>query len=107
MNQVVYYFPNSDMRRGHAGLSEYATKAGKDVTKLQPGQFLLFVNRKKTQLKLYAAGNCVTHYKPETGRVDLRIVSEIPRAFSGGKFDYSKALRAVLERDFSKRGIRL
>lgn len=107
MNQVLFYFPNSDMRRGHAGLAEYARKEGKNVAKLEPGQFMLFVNRKKDQLKLYSAGNCVTHFKSESGRIDMRIISEIPRNFSGGRFDYKNALRNVLERDLSKRGIRL
>lgn len=107
MNRVLHYFPNSDMRRGHLGLSIVAAKNGKDVTKLSPGEFLLFVNRAQTQLKLYAHGNVVAHYKQPKGRIDLRAITEIPQAFSGGTFDFNRALQKVLEKDLSKRGIRL
>jgi hypothetical protein len=106
MSRVTYYFPNTDLRSGHLGLQKIAAKEGKAVSTLRPGEFLLFVNRAKTAFKLFSSKNLIAHYRSEH-RIDLRAVEYIPSAFDGGEFNFSAALKKVLEKDLKKRGIRV
>lgn len=106
-NEIVHYFPRSDLRSGHVGLTKMAAKAGYKPSELNPGEFLVFVNSRKTALKIFAANHIVAHYKSPTNYIDIRVLQYIPQAFSGGRFNYSVALQKVLEKDFTKKGIRL
>lgn len=103
-NRVVHYFPNTDIRCGHDGLKQIAIKAG--FREVKPGEYLLFVNRKKTHLKVMAANNIVAHYRSPCGRVDLRAIQYIPEAFNGEGFDFNRSLRSLLVKDLAKRGIK-
>lgn len=105
MNKIVYYFPNSDLRCSHDGLTIVAKREGKDPKTLNPGEFMVFVNTRKNMLKIFAARNVIAHYR-QNGAIDLRILQHLPEVFNGGGFNYSAALRKVLERDFAKRGLR-
>lgn len=106
MNKIIYYFPNADLRCAHDGLTLQAKKQGKDPKALNPGEFIVFVNTRKNMIKIFAARNVLAHYKQQ-GVIDLRILKHLPEVFNGSGFNYSTALRKVLENDFSKRGLRL
>lgn len=105
-NEIIRYLPRTDLRSGHDGLAKIALKAGINPKTLEPGQFIVFLNRAKTAMKIYAANNLVVHYKSPTNWIDIRTFQFIPQAFSGGKFNYSVALRRVIEIDFKKRGLK-
>lgn len=97
-SKVLQCFLNADLRCGHEGLSALAKQSGIDITKLQPGQYVLFINSSKDKLKLYASNNVVAYLKLSTGqRLNMATIQLIPKAFQGtGRIDYDKALKEVL-----------
>lgn len=96
--RLLQVWLNQDMRNGHEGLAEVAKQGGLDVSKLKPGQYLVFINAKMDRIKMYGANNVVAYQVLEGGRkVDLRVVREIPKVFqSTGKLDYDLALERVV-----------
>lgn len=98
IGRVLQCFLNADLRCGHEGLATLAKQNGIDITQLQPGQYVLFINSHKDKLKLYASNNVVAYLKLSTGqRLNMATIQLIPKAFRGtGTIDYDKALREVL-----------
>lgn len=104
--RVLQIFLNHDLRNGHDGLSGIAKEAGIDTRKLVPGQYVAFINAKKDKLKLYAANGVVAYLKLEAGRkIDERVIRELPRVFQGGRIDYDKALKEVVETALARKRI--
>ena len=103
--RVLQVFLNADLRNGHEGLAELAKERGIDVTKLLPGQYVVFVNAGKDKLKLYAAANVLAYLKLTGGqKFDLRVIAHIPKAFNGsGKLDYDKSLKDAVEEALRRR----
>jgi len=104
-NHIVSYFPDTDLRSGHFGLGVLAKLAGKAASTLGQGEFIVFVNRRQSAMKLLAAHNVLVHVKAptEAGRLDLRTIKFIPKYFNGTSFNYKKALAEVLEKDFRRK----
>lgn len=100
-NRVLEIFSNVDLRKGHHGLQEIAKKSGHDVDKLQIGQYIVFINRAKTALKVFAPGNIVAYQKmPNNTQVDLRTLKHIPTFFNSGVFNYRGAQWEVMKKQF-------
>lgn len=98
-NRIIRYFPESDLRCGHLGLSVVARKHKIDTSELSPGEFLVFSNKTKNKMKIYAPGNVIAYLKsPDNRRLDLRVITLIPRFFNGTDFNYSGALKELFER---------
>lgn len=95
--RIIRFFPNTDLRSGHRGLSAAALKHDIDVHNLKSGEFLAFSNRKQTDMKIYAPCNVLLHVKSPHGRLDLRVVGLIPKFFNGRRFDYLSALKDVIK----------
>ena len=100
-NRVVRYFPDTHLGNGHSGLAEIARKHDINVSRLDFGEFVIFVNKKQTALKLFAPGNIVAYLKmPGSTRLNPKVISMIPRFFNGTEIDYNKALREVIKKEF-------
>lgn len=104
MARALQVFLNADMRNGHNGLAALAKKYDMNVSKLTPGEYIIFINGAKDKIKLYAASNVVAYLKLPTGRVlDLNAIRFIPQAFqASGKIDYDSALRTAVEEQLKK-----
>lgn len=103
MARALQVFMNADLRCSHDGLSALAKAQNIDVSKLEPGEYVLFINSGKNLLKLYAANNVIAFLKLKTGKIDLKTIRLIPQAFNAsGKIDYDKTLREVIERELSR-----
>lgn len=95
---VIKFFPESDLRSGHAGLSAKARENGISTEKMKPGEFLIFVNRARSQLKMYAAGQTIAHVKaPKNNMIDYRVVKYVPRFFNGTQINFKEAQKAALK----------
>ena len=57
--RVLQVFLHADMRNGHEGLAIMAKEQGIDVSKLEPGQYVVFVNGANDKLKLSDVGHPV------------------------------------------------
>lgn len=101
---ILRFFPETHLGNSHAGLSKLAEEHKIQVTKLKPGEYVVFVNRAQTALKMYAPGNVVAHLKMPSGagRIDPRVIRLMPRFFSGGVIDYDSALETILKREFGR-----
>ena len=98
-NYLLSYFPETDLRYGHDGLAAVAKKAGKPVSKLKIGQFLLFVNRKQSAVKIITADNIMIHLKSkDNAPLNFRAINMLPKYFNGTRFNYAGALRESLEK---------
>jgi hypothetical protein len=96
--RVIRFFPEADLRCMHDGLRRLALEHKIDVLNLKPGEFIVFANRSKTMLKIFAPGNTIAVTKsPDGRRLDLNVIRLIPRFFNGSEFQYDKALQKLLE----------
>ena len=103
-NHILSYFPDIDLRQGHLGLSKVAAMAKRPLNNLNQGDFLLFVNRSQTALKVLTTGGVLVHVKSEHGRLNFEAVNMLPQYFSGSAFNYKGALKKTLEKRLAKRG---
>lgn len=103
---ILRCFVNVNLVAGHRGLAELAKKYEINVSKLEPGQYVVFINSARDRVKVYAAGNVVAYQKLERGqRLDLRTISLIPRVFAAkGGMDYNAALKEAVEIALRTRG---
>ena len=103
-SRALQVFLNADFRCAHEGLALIAKSHKIDVSKLEIGEYLIFVNTAKDRLKLYAANNVVAYLKLKTGKIDLRTIQLIPQAFNGsGRIDYDAALKEVIDRELARK----
>jgi hypothetical protein len=95
-DRVLQVFLNSDMRCNEPGLTIIAKKNGIDATKLQIGQYLIFINRSQTMLKVFAFGRVIASYRSPHGRLEPLMLVEIPKAFKGVGMNFDAPLKAAL-----------
>ncbi len=99
--KILRFFPETDMRNSHPGLTKLAKEHGVKVDNLGSGEFVLFVNSKLTHAKLFAPGNVIAHLRmPGNSRIDPRTISLIPKFFNGSQINYDKAIKEVLYKQF-------
>lgn len=97
----LHVFVGVDMRMGHLGLKKYASLHGVDLNNLPGLSAAIFISKDKMRIKSYSYNGVVSYLVQYDNKrpLDLDMINELPRAFSAnGSFDYSKALRASLEK---------
>lgn len=103
--KIVRFFPNTDMRNGHAGLEAMAKEHRVSTSNLARGEFLIFLNSAKTVLKLFTAGNIIVHLRmPQGEKIDLGVISLIPTYFNGNQIRYKEALREKMLKELTVQG---
>jgi hypothetical protein len=81
MGIVRVYF-NQDLRYGIPGLTEILGSAATDA---RPSDMFMFMNRKRTSLKIIWAGQyLLTMTKRTGGIITLGEIKQIPQVFRGG-----------------------
>lgn len=99
--RIIRYFPDVHLGNSHRGLSEHALRSGVRISNLVIGEYVIFVNKRQTALKMYAFGNVIAYLKmPDGARLDPRIIALIPRFFSGKGIDYDGAIGEVIRKEF-------
>ncbi len=103
--RVLQVFLNTDMRGGHNALILLGKSHGLDLPALQDSQAVIFINRKRTLMKIYVSGNTFSYTKRDV--IDLDVIRHIPKAFGANKsFSYDAALEESLrEKLFKKKRI--
>ena len=100
-NRLIRIVFNADLRNSHDGLAAVAKKLRVNVSELEVGEFVVFVNSKQSALKLYAAGNTLAHFKmPKNRRMDMRVIAMIPRFFNGKELRYDDAISEMIRKKF-------
>lgn len=104
--RVVQCFFDVNMQNGHDGLQLIAKKGGVDVRLLGQGEFVVFINRDRNRIKLYATNNTTAYYKRPRGAspLSLESIPNIVKAFGqSGKIDYDRALKQTIEKKLGLR----
>jgi len=107
--RVVQCFVDADLRYMIPGLVEVCRKNGVDVSKLERGSLVPFINRERTFIKVLACNGSAFPvlgcYRLPRGRVyDLRVLGEIPSAFrADGGIDMDEAIRSTVEKYYERR----
>lgn len=96
MNRIIEVIHNADMRNGLNGLFRIAKKHGAHPENLKKGEFLVFINTKESMFRVYVSGTTFAHFKPESGRVDKRMIQHLPEAFNGTSFEWNNALKKAI-----------
>lgn len=104
MNRIIRVFLRADMRCSHRGLTRMANENEIDITKLERGEFVLFINNDRNRIKLYAPNNVIAYLSLPKGKIDLRTIALIPKSFSAtGKIEYDEALKEVLLKEIARK----
>lgn len=109
MAKIIHVFFDVDMRAGQSGLADIAKKGGKVLKSLKAGEFLCFLNRAETLVKVLAptgeedSHGILSSYRSPHGRVDLNAIDYIPAAFGAEGFNMNRALRMALEDKLQKK----
>jgi hypothetical protein len=100
---IIRYFPNTHMCYQHASLADIARDAGLRVENLRPGEFLVFMNRPQTALKVLGVGGTLIYFRmPGTEVINPEIIPLIPFFVCGGKLNYQGALKEVITKSFDR-----
>jgi len=103
-NKIVRYFPDTHMGLGHQGLGILAKKRDIELGELKEHEFVVFMNKRHTALKMFASGNIIAHLKMPAGRkIKLETIALLPKYFGGGKIEYTGALREAIMKDIGVR----
>ena len=70
------------------------------MSALAAGEYLVFVNRARDKVKMFASGNVVAYLRMDKGKLDPRVIQYLPRHFNGVKINYDGAMRDVLKKSF-------
>ncbi len=99
--RIIRYISDTHMALQHQGLTKIAKKFNLEPTALQPGEYIVFMNSAQNAFKLMAPNNVIAYYRhPKNHKIDPRVISLIPKVFSGREIDMDQALKTVIERDF-------
>lgn len=86
VSRLVQVVLDVDLRAGHDGLLALGKKKGVDWNKLNPGQYVAFVNRQLNRFMLLGIspsrrGAVIIYYKSYAGRIDRQEMESLPLAF--------------------------
>jgi hypothetical protein len=97
--RIVLAIDNVHMGLGHDGLAALAKKYKADVTKLEAGELILFLNRQKDKFKFFGANHVLGYYRnPKGHRIALQALQYVPHAFAAtGSLDMEKAMEEGLK----------
>lgn len=95
---VVQLFFNVNLGRSHRGLRMIATEYEIDLDRIVPGQYVGFLNRRRTAIKLFTSGNVYAYLRLYEGIVTADIINQIPRVFqSTASILLSNPIREAIE----------
>jgi hypothetical protein len=107
VGRILQVFLDSDLRSGHDGLSKIAERNKVDTKKLGAGQYLVFINRSKTMVKVFTGNQIIAHHKSRRGRITMDAIKFIPEAFTGsGDFYMEAAIKKSLQEILARRKVK-
>lgn len=103
--KIVHIFQDVHLGNAHHGLAEIAGKEGIEIAKLKMGEYVFFINSKRTALKMFSTGNVIAHLRmPNDQRLDMGVIVQLPRFFNGRSINYNEALKERILKILAKNG---
>lgn len=100
-NNLVRFFPKSDLRCGHKGLRELARSHGVTLSELGRGDFLLFTNKAMTAAKYLGSDGLMLHLKLDKSKVLTPAnLSALPQRLWGPSFGLSRTVVKEMRSSF-------
>src|SRR3990167_6906670 len=94
--KILRCFLNTNLAGSHNYLTRICEANKVDVKKLCPGDMVIFINKKKTMMKVYTANNTIAFTKKD--RIDLEAIQYLPKIFeSTAEVSYDRAIKIRLE----------
>ena len=103
--KILRCLMGADLRCGHEGLKLQIARQKLDLSTLEEGDLVVFINNARDKIKVFASGpNLFAYYRaPKGSKIDLKAIQYIPRAFQyRGLIDYEQSLKEMLEREVKK-----
>lgn len=101
-NKIIRVFLQTNMSYAHDGLALLAAKEKVDLLNLGYGEFVVFINKACTKVKVFGANNTFAYYSNRNRKIDLSMIQKIPEVFNGVSFDFTKAIESVLLKSLKK-----
>lgn len=86
---IAEVFFDINLGMGHRGLAE--------LSKNSNAGYIVFINRKKSAFKVLSTKNVVAYFKPDSGKIDLNMIRDLPKYFDKGMSGYNQTLKKHLE----------
>lgn len=100
-------YQDADLRFSAPGLIEFAKKENLDPDKFENGQWILFINREWTKLRMLGRQGILLSKNFER-KFDPFVVKEILEAFLGdSRVDWDKAMKSALMKKLERRKVRV
>lgn len=101
-NRVMHFFGNVSMTNGHDGLAELAASKV-DVDELKPGEFVAFINKSFSAMKLMSANGILVHWRKSSHKqLYETVVDTLPRFMQGEDIGYTREVSAAIARYYKK-----
>lgn len=92
--KLAHFFLNQDMRCTHDGLAEVLKKK---KIKVNDGDFVVFLNRKRNMVKMFCGGKAaLLCYKKDNRVIDPGIIPLLPKYCGGDEMNIDAAVREHL-----------
>lgn len=96
MAKLMHFFLDMDLRCNHIGLLEFLKKK---KIKIGPDDFIVFMNQKRTMIKMLCKGKeCLLHYKKDGRIFDPGIIKYLPKYVDGTEMNIDGAIKEHLEK---------
>lgn len=91
---ILHVFHDVDLRCGHNGLTEYASKHRVSIKNLVKDEFVVFLNKAQDKVKILSCDDLLV-YLLSDGEISMQDIEAIPTYFAGNKFKFPKKLKLV------------
>ena len=99
-NQIAHIFTEVDMRCNHLGLTKLITKHKIKIG----GQYVIFLNKARTMVKMFCKSpDVLLHYKKDGRVIDPGTLRYLPKYVNGSEIQMNKAVKEHLEDCFKRR----
>lgn len=101
MAKLMHFFLDVDLRCNHIGLLDFLKKK---KIKIGPHDFIVFMNHKRTMIKMLCKGKEVLlHYKKDGRVLDPGIIKYLPKYVDGKEMNIEGAVKEHLEEVLARR----
>ena len=102
--RILQVFLNADLRGSHNSLTLLGAAHRIDLPNLKKGLAVVFINRTRTLMKVFVAGNTFAFTRRD--RIDVEAIKHLPEVFGAvGEINYDAALRILLEEKLGKKAV--
>lgn len=99
--RIIGYFPDTDLRCGWRGLTEFAKKKGFNAENLRNGEFLAFTNATGKSCKLLGVDDVVTYLPSNGEQLSIDDISGIGNYFAGRPMAISSNAKVKMRKDLN------